>query len=558
MMKNPRILHQLTAALLLSTLATQVPAQSSLEKAMERYRVVMQRLPFYMHSFARMRLAHTRSVEALDVLTKDYRNPKSYPLYTRYTIAGMLGKCFNEFSWGDQLRALRQEFRGPGDAWLWANIAAADTRPEALAALAEEFHKAKEPWIRAAIIYALGQAGRDEVFPLIEAVCADFPKTSKKGERRLMVGAMSEAVYGNRADIHSEAMSKAIRAYINLLHKDVKLENSCKMVISRYLTKAIGKDVLYVEPEPWLRLLEQGYEPPKRSGQTVSQVRFFGLTGDGDRLCFLIDMSNSMLKPIDPGLLPKGPVTGPKKRRKRGQLPTEDDIPWHKVKTRWDLAREHVKIAIQRLDKSKRFCVMWFGDKAGTLKSTPGMVQASRGNVRKVMKELDSIRARPTPPGKEKDAPHGILMGQTNMHSGLRHAFALTRRGFVGAKQHEYVDKACMAEGCDTIFLLSDGAPSIDDFRIRDKDYGEGRVVREHEEKNEVKRTGDPLWYHGPMDKPDWLTGDVRRLNAFRKVQLHCVGVGEADANLLRRMAGENFGEVYFFGAKAKQAAGGR
>ena len=65
------------------------------------------------------------------------------------------------------------------------------------------------------------------------------------------------------------------------------------------------------------------------------------------------------------------------------------------------------------------------------------------------------------------------------LHPDASRAFALRAKGF--AQEHEYVDMKAMAQGSDTIFLLSDGAPSWDDFGIKDKDYGEGRTVVDQE-----------------------------------------------------------------------------
>ncbi|MCA8956603.1 MAG: hypothetical protein KDC87_11050, partial [Planctomycetes bacterium] len=106
-----------------------------------------------------------------------------------------------------------------------------------------------------------------------------------------------------------------------------------------------------------------------------------------------------------------------------------------------------------------------------------------------------------------------------------------------------------------TIFLLSDGAPSMDDFYIEDKDYGEGKVVYDHEQKKEAPRR-ERLWYHGPYDQSQWLRADVDRMNVFRKVQVHCVGIGEADLGLLRGIASATMGQVHLVGAKAKAAGG--
>ena len=88
---------------------------------------------------------------------------------------------------------------------------------------------------------------------------------------------------------------------------------------------------------------------------------------------------------------------------------------------------------------------------------------------------------------------------------------------------------------------------------ISDVDYGEGRVVHELEYKRAAPRP-ETLFYHGPFDQTRWLLEEVRRLNVFRKVQIHCVGIGDADVGLLRGIANATMGEVYLFGRKAKAA----
>ena len=37
-------------------------------------------------------------------------------------------------------------------------------------------------------------------------------------------------------------------------------------------------------------------------------------------------------------------------------------------------------------------------------------------------------------------------------------------------------------------------------------------------------------------------------------IQIHCVGIGECDVELLRSIASATMGEVFFFGRKAKNA----
>jgi hypothetical protein len=56
------------------------------------------------------------------------------------------------------------------------------------------------------------------------------------------------------------------------------------------------------------------------------------------------------------------------------------------------------------------------------------------------------------------------------------------------------------------------------------------------------------MFYWGPYDQPDWLVEDVQRMNAFRRISLHCVAIGEADTKLLGRLAEIGHGEVFVFG----------
>ena len=549
-----------------AVLPAQEPAETPAAEGMPRYKQCIKRLAFRFHVAGRLSLARRGDAEALRTLIGDYRKPQKVGLglppnsrrqlplpkvvpqdYARYTLATMFGKYFNDVVSVELLETFKHEFPKPADAWLWCQVLTIEAKrrgPDKVMKIATGKHPLHH---RAAALYGLARAQAVAVLDVLPEICANLPK--RPGERRMLLGPISDALLVGQRILKDASMQKALRAYIGLLEPDVKLTHSAKMVVARHLGKVFGKPVPYIEPAPWIRILESGQEPPKRSGQTVSGMRFFGVEAEGDRICYVIDMSNSMCKKIAPELIPKGPVTGPRKKRKRrkGQLPDESDIPWHRVKTRFDLAREHLKISLQRLGKDKRFCVVAFGTMSRMLKSCKGMIKATRGNVRRVIKELDAIRpGAPMPP----DAPDGVLEGNTNLHAGMRRAFALRSKGF--AARHEHVDKKALAEGCDTIFLLSDGAPKWDDFYVSDEYYaGEGQIVRDTEYGEKATRT-DNIVYHGPYDQTPWLDDDVRRMNMFRKVQIHCIGIGEADERLLRRIAADADGEVFFVGRKKK------
>ena len=51
------------------------------------------------------------------------------------------------------------------------------------------------------------------------------------------------------------------------------------------------------------------------------------------------------------------------------------------------------------------------------------------------------------------------------------------------------------------------------------------------------------LNFYGPYTFPRHLLRDLVRLNMFRRVEIHCVGIGEANASLLKGMAQIGGGE---------------
>jgi hypothetical protein len=527
------------------------PEQSQFDKALARYQECIKRLPFLYHTDGRQKLAESRKPEALAILAKDYTQGRQYPEYTRYTVAMLIGQHFKGGVFVDALKALREANQKPVDAWLWYQALAIEAKvlgTEAALALATQ---GKQVWQRAAAILALGDVSPSALAQAILATCAAFPRKDREGDRNLLLGAMSGAILENRREVKSLEFKVAMSAYIGLLADSVGLSHTAKIQVARHLQWVLDGPALFVNPEPWLELLERGEVRRPAAANTVVQPRFFGIESEGEHFCYVIDMSDSMCKPIAPSVRPAAPVTGPKKKPK-GMLPDESDLPWHLIDTRWDLAREQLKISLRRLPPDKHFAVVWFGNESGTLDSTKGMIKATPGNVAKVCEELDSIK--PGPPDQLK-APDGVLRGNTNMHSGLRRAFGLCGEGYID--EAAYVDPAALRQGCDTVFLLSDGEPSWDDFSVDDTNYHEGEIVHDVEYKKKAP-DAPRVTYYGPFHDPTWLRRDFERMNAFRRIRMHCIGIGEANGSLLRALAEVGRGEVYFVGAPKPGSGGGR
>jgi hypothetical protein len=533
----------------------QAPEPTAFDRKLARYRECKSRVPFRHHTEGREELASTRDPAALALLTQDYATTKVYADETRYMLAALFGRYFDREEFVDSLRLLRQQHQKPVDTWLWVHALRIEADHASTADVVRIAQDGKNALHRGAAIAAIGMSRAGDVKSVIVPTCVGFPPKDKEADRMVLLGAMSGALFDNKSRVNDPEYREALKAYISLLGDDVGLSHTAKVQMARHLQWVLKGPALFVNPEPWLELLERGDVKKPSSSHTVVAPRFFGVETEGERFCYVVDMSDSMCKPISPSSKPQtGPVTGPKVKKKR-ELMDESDLPWHKINTRWDLAREQLRISLLRLTADKHFSIVWFGTESGTLDSCKGMIKATRGNVDRVIAELDSIKPRmPDQLGADDKvvSPDGKLRGRTNMHSGLRRAYGLAGRGFV--EEVAYVHPEAMTEGCDTIFLLSDGAPSFDDYEGVDKDYGEGKVVVDQEYSAGAPRTPQ-LRYPGPYVQEEWLVEDVKRMNAFRRIRLHCIGLGEANMELLRRLADMGHGEVFAVGDKKNAAA---
>ena len=509
------------------------------EEALARYRTCMDRLPFVHHTEGRTRLANTRKPEALQVLCADYEKAKDFPEYSRYTLANLFAQNFSNDAAAVTLEALRKANSKPVDTWLWANTLRIHADRIGDAEVREIATTSENVLHRAAAIHALGESRNGDIKSAIVTNCLEWPKA--EADRCIMLGAMSGALMENKRHVNEEEYRTALTAYISLLAPEAKLTHTMQIQVARHLQKILNGPTLYVNPEPWLELLQRGDVKKKTAEKTAAQSRFFGIESDGERFCYVLDMSDSMCKLIAQNAKPAAATTGPRKRPK-GVLPDESDLPWQNIKSRWDLAREQMRITLQRLTPDKHFSIVWFGSDSGMFASTKGMVKATKANVEKAIAELDSIKQGAAGVNQAID---GELKGKTNMHAGLRYAFSLSEKGYVD--EVAYVDPAVLTDGCDTIFLLSDGAPSWDEFFQEDTNYKEGQTVVDTEY-NKPAPDQPRTTYFGPYNTPEWILEDVRRMNAFRRIRMHCIGLGEADMSLLEKLAALGNGELYVFG----------
>ncbi len=527
---------------------------------MEEVNELMLRLPLRYHIQAYEALARSRAPEAIGELARRYEKPDLPKDQERYLMASSLAAIGKKGKDGlaEALADWRDDANGAEDAWLWRHALAVEiqlTGPEGAIDIARN---SKSTALRGAAIEALTATSSEALYDLIPELLQSPPK--KEQDQIALMGAYASALttLGNKKT-QTESPWKKLALTLVATFEDEDVPRAAKLILARHLAAELDAEAVVLEAAAWRTLLAKRAQEAKdrrKEGDKAApkaddaddeyvRPRFFGVEVTGERICYLLDLSDSMAAPIPPEWKPKGaPESGPKvrKKRKKGDLPTEADIPWYIVKTRFDVAREHLRVSLERLQPDQKFCVIGFGTRAEYIKGTKGMVKATPGNVKKVLKELDGIKIG-APQGERV---HGTIWGDTNLHAGLKLAFATSKKGRV--KGAGYVDPETFVSGADTLFVLSDGDPSVDDYTVTDVDYGDGRVITDKESKREGKERTMNMNFIGPYSNWPLLIEDTRRMNMLRELEIHVISVGDADEQALGMLADIGLGKLQVFG----------
>lgn len=520
---------------ILCALASQASAQDPFLKAFKDYQYFVARPPFRWKGHAWMELAKTQDPRAIEYLAKDYARPPEPRDQVRYLIASAAGMhLFRNFE-GDPLLAWSLQNNKADDAWLRYRALWVSARNEKMDAVYERARTEKDPWLRAAAVEAAAAWKDAGLVPLVRDLYKSLPRRGI--ERNLMIESLASCLLALQSKAGDPDFHDAATPVIELLD-DPKIEMRTKLVLIRYLAKLFRTESRAREARPWINQMKAGVmEVPRTDGY---ETRFFNLRASGDRIAFVIDMSDSMLTPVSDEVRKRGRggVTGQPGVKEDPKEPTrvsEDDIPWHVVKNRFDVAREYIKLSLRRMKPEKSFCIIGFGTQAAYL-GAEGLLPATPANVKAAIRALDNIKPGPV----IDDRPHGTLMGYTNLHGGLLLAYrAMPKKTLTGG---EYISAPAMMDGADTIFVLSDGDPTYDNWPEVDI-YHPGVVIGDPETRT-ARPKMDNVVYYGPYFQWDLILDDAMRMNLFRKCEIHCVGIGETTMGRLRRLADIGFGEL--------------
>lgn len=343
-------------------------------------------------------------------------------------------------------------------------LSAADVQPVWIR-LRELLEDAKDPLGRATLLDALGASGD---VSLVEEICA----VHLADESWLVRSSAAEALLALRD-------KRAVPALIERLAVDD--EGRIRTDISNALVGLTGKDyrtnvTLW---RRWWKGAEATFEVPELGGKIEASalaeetvgLTFFGIRTESQRVLFVLDLSGSMDFSMVPRKNPDDDIQGGR----------EPDEPQEGEISRLTAAKRDLKKAMGGLGDDAVFNVIFYASDVWSWQDKlVKMDPDTRKEVTEVIEGLDA-------------------MGGTNIYGAMQVAFKMA-----GVKE----GNKWVAPKVDTIFLLSDGKPSI-----------------------------------GVSTDADEILSMVREANVNAGITIHTIGLsGAQDAYLLRTLAEENGG----------------
>lgn len=233
-------------------------------------------------------------------------------------------------------------------------------------------------------------------------------------------------------------------------------------------------------------------KPPEPGGSTVEGPTYFGIKVLSDRVLFIIDVSMSMKTPIDidkTKMAREAAMTGPGADEDRGDEKFENTIKWWQIKDRFDLAKAQLKFCIKNLTDEQQFEIVSFSEKVTAWNGGKLMKASARARA-KAVQFVDALDVE----------------GATAAGAALDFAFEMAGPGSFDKNYRS---------GVDTLFFLSDGAPT---------------------DRNE-----------------DEILEQIQGRNRLRKIKVHVVAIMNYSVRFLRLLAEQNGGIYKFFQVEDKR-----
>lgn len=354
-------------------------------------------------------------------------------------------------------------------------------------AAALELLEDKSPYVRGMAAYVLGEHRRDDALePLLELL----------GDEAWQVQAAALESLPRLTD--KEAVRARAMALVEYMENaSGRMREDAGDALLRITGKRIGTDA-----EAWRVYLETGKEPePEESeeggavtgggyGNQTSKPHFYGIDVTSEKVVIVLDVSLSMNDALDIDLDRLRRETSRRRAVTGGDGPPPDaspedqgyDIPWWKIKSRLDLARYQTINLIAQLQPEQSFELILFSTK---VKPWMGrLVPATSNNKQKAIHLLENL----------------IPEDKTNTWGAITAAFDLLDN-----------ERKSYGKGPDTMYLVTDGAPSI-----------------------------------GDIVDPDQIYEATMQLWKVAQIRIHCIGIG-VNLKFMRKLCRRTGGTAKFF-----------
>lgn len=375
-------------------------------------------------------------------------------------------------------------------------------KPGADKALRAALTHKQNAYIKCAAMEALRRARRADFVDDVIAVIGEKNKLWLTDGRIVMLNALDFL----REVAGKDNASKVVEALLALVEwvatqRKLELDARTLFFAQRALEAVSGEKASLKSVEFWKWwLLQQKNGGNAQPRPPANPERATGTAFDvelvGHRIVYIIDVSSSMNEPLPDAL--------------------KKDDRFSKCGSKLALARQELAASIKRLPPDRKFAVALYSKDAEIL--TNGWVEASPANVELWAKRASEVDAKTI----------------TNIHGAMLAGLRISDTGTTST--HPSVDKDAVATGADAFVLLTDGwATWSDDSTAYDAPEprgGQGNVG------------------NGKFIIGEEIALDILRVNAFRKVIINTVGIGNHDRELLQSLARETGGGYVDWGGK--------
>lgn len=358
------------------------------------------------------------------------------------------------------------------------------------------------------------RGGPDALHAVIEAL----NNTRNRPEVRLAAASALATV--GKIDLH-----RSVPALIAFANERRQRDDAIRQTIAtlREMTGYDLGDAVAKWQEWWDVAKTRQNMNPAETGVAMPPPRYvptyFGIPLTKMNLVFVIDTSGSMADPVDPAMRRRmeALVTPDPTRPEQG--PQRRPLPWDRIRTKLDLAREELKRCIDELPEDAHIALVSYA--TNPTPHNPYQLRRAEPRVKNdISRILDGLR-----PGTTADTAF------TNIYGALVEAF---KYSLDGDRRNGVITGDVLPQGATAICFLTDGYPTWSD----DSDLNGNK----RPDADELTGPGMTGAGKGPHVQANTIIRSIDTLNAHRSAQIHTIGIGEHHRILMSTLAARSTG----------------